>query len=107
MQVYKFYKEGDNQVASGMFSEGEVEYTEKDFRFTYKNGYLYAFQMRPSKKIQIHSLYTDRCGICVNNVSVLGNNKVRNFVCNKDGLSVELEKEPENDLPVCLKIELE
>lgn len=28
---YKFYKEGENQVGSGMFSEGEVAYNEHDF----------------------------------------------------------------------------
>lgn len=104
---YKFYKEGENQAASGMFSEGDVEYTEKDFRFTYKDGVLYAFQMKPSKTVKINSLYTDRCGTCIENVSVLGNNKVKSFVCDKDGLLIELENEPGTDLPVCIKIELE
>lgn len=104
---YKFYKEGDNQVASGMFSEGDVAYTEKDFRFTYKSGVLYAFQMNPSKSIQIHSLYTDRCGICIENVSVLGEQEVKHFACNQDGLHIELKEEPQTDLPICIKIELE
>ena len=30
-RAYKFYKEGENQVGSGMFSEGEVAYNEHDF----------------------------------------------------------------------------
>ncbi|MGN0560067.1 MAG: alpha-L-fucosidase, partial [Candidatus Fimenecus sp.] len=104
---YKFYKEGENQVASGMFSEGDVDYNEHDFRFTYKNGVIYAFQMKPSKTVKINSLYTDRCGICIENVTVLGENEVDSFVCNKDGLSIELKNEPTTDLPICLKIELE
>lgn len=104
---YKFYKEGENQVGSGMFSEGEVEYNEHDFRFTYKSGVLYAFQMKPSKTIKINSLYTDRCGICIENVTVLGDNEVEKFVCNKDGLTIELKNEPTTDLPICIKIEIE
>ena len=104
---YKFYKEGENQVGSGMFSEGDVNYNEHDFRFTYKPGVLYAFQMKPSKSIKINSLYTDRCGICIENVTVLGNNKVESFVCNNNGLSIKLKNEPTTDLPICIKIELE
>ena len=104
---YKFYKEGDNHAASGNFSEGSVDYTENDFRFTCKEGALYAFQMKPSKKIVIRSLHTDRCGVCVGNVTVLGENEVKSFKCDKDGLTVELENEPEGDLPQCLKIESE
>ena len=106
-EQYKFYKEGENQVGSGMFSEGEVEYNEHDFRFTYKSGTLYAFQMKPLKSIKINSLYTDRCGICIENVSVLGDNEVESFACNKDGLSIELKNDPTTDLPICIKIELE
>ena len=73
---YKFYREGDNAAASGMFSEGEVDYNEHDFRFTYKDGALYAFQMKPSEQIMIRSLHTDRCGICIEKVEVLGTNEV-------------------------------
>ena len=63
--------------------------------------------MKPSKTVKINSLYTDRCGTCIESVSVLGNNKVKSFVCDKDGLLIELENEPGTDLPVCIKIELE
>ena len=103
---YTFYKEGEHQVSSGMFSEGDVPYTEKDFRFTYKPGVLYAFQMKPAKEIHIHCLHTDRCGICIEKVSVLGGNQVESYVCGKDGLSVVLKHKPETNLPICLKIEL-
>lgn len=104
---YKFYKEGDNQAASGMFSESEIAYTSQDFRFTYKSGCLYAFQMKPSKEIKIKSLHTDRCGICIENIIVLGGNKVERFVCDSNGLAIVLRDEPKNDLPICLKLELE
>ena len=60
-----------------------------------------------SKSIKLNSFHTDRDGISIKNVSVLGNNEVESFVCNKKGLSVELKNKPENRLPLCLKIELE
>lgn len=104
---YKFYKEGENHVASGMFSEGKVTYNKKDFRFTYNSSVIYAFQMRPSKSIMLKSFHTDRDGISIKKVSVLGSNEVESFVCNTKGLSVELKNKPENRLPLCLKIELE
>ena len=104
---YKFYKEGETAGSSGMFSEGDVAYTEHDFRFTYHNGTLYAFQMKPSKTITLKSLHTDRCGTCVKNVTVLGENAVESFSCGNDGLTVRLKNEPQTELPLCLKIELE
>ena len=103
---YKFYKEGEHHPRSGMFSEGEVPYDEHDFRFTYKNGVLYAFQMKPSKQIRLTSLHTDHCGSCVRNVTVLGQNRVASFTCGRDALAVELQNEPAGGLPLCLKIEL-
>ncbi len=103
---YKFYKEGEHQSGSGMFSEGDVPYDESDFRFTYKNGALYAFQMKPSQSILIRSLHTDRCGTSVKNVTVLGSNDVERFANDRGGLSVTLKNKPEGDLPLCLKIEL-
>lgn len=104
---YKFYKEGENQVCSGMFSESEVEYNEKDFRFTYKPGTIYAFQMKPSKTAKINSLHTDRCGICIKSVSSLTNDEIKSFTCDSNGLFIELNSEPETNLPICYKIELE
>ena len=103
---YRFYREGESRAASGMFSEGGVEYTEKDFRFTYKAGTVYAFQMKPSKTARILSLRTDRDGICIENVTVLGDNRVESFVCDREGLTIRLRNEPDTDLPVCYKIEL-
>ncbi len=104
---YKFYKEGDTAGSSGMFAESDVAYTEHDFRFTYKNGTLYAFQMRPSQTIVLKKLHSDRCGTCVKSVSVPGENAVESFSCSGEGLTVRLKNKPEGTLPLCLKIELE
>ena len=103
---YKFYKEGETAASSGMFSEGDVQYTPQDFRFTYKNGVLYAFQMKPSREIAIRSLHPDRCGVAVERVSVLGSNTVASFCCGEEGLTVRLKDTPADELPLCLRIEL-
>ncbi len=102
---YKFYKEGEHAASSGMFSEGTVEYDEHDFRFTYKNGAIYAFQMKPSKEVHLNSFYTIKCGILIENVELLGG-EVESFVCNADGLSITCKDEPKTDLPQCFKITL-
>ena len=104
---YKFYKEGEHTAASGMFSEGNVDYDEHDFRFTYNNGILYAFQMKPSDEIVIRSLHTDRCGTCIENVEILGENEVEGFTCDSEGLNVKLKYKPAGNLPQCLKITLQ
>ena len=62
--------------------------------------------MKPAKEIFIHSLHTDRCGICIEKVTVLGGNQVESYTCGKDGLSVILKNAPETNLPICLKMEL-
>ena len=103
---YKFYKEGSHGASSGMFSEGKVNYCSKDFRFTYKNGYLYAFQMKPAKTIKITSLHTDRDGTAVKSVKMLGGAEIESFKNDKNGLSVKLKNEPDTKFPQCLKIEL-
>ena len=103
---YKFFKEGETQGSAGMFSEGDVAYTEHDFRFTYKNGVLYAFQMHPSQTVEIKSLRPDHCGVCLGRVSVLGENAVETVSYGEDGLRVRLKTAPQGELPLCLKIEL-
>ncbi len=89
-----------------MFAEGEIPYDEKDFRFTYRDGILYAFQMKPSKEVKIMSLHNDRCGTWVEKVEVLGDNTVASFKNGDEGLCISLEKEPADIMPLCFKITL-
>ncbi len=103
---YKWYREGEHKAASGMFSEGKVAYDETDFRFTYKDGCVYAFQMKPAQTALVTTLHTDRCGVCVKDVEVLGNNAVARFVCDHNGLYIELKNEPASAMPQCFKITL-
>ena len=46
---WKQFGEGDVNNEAGYFKDREEKvFTEKDFRFTYKCGSIYAFQMRPN-----------------------------------------------------------
>ena len=46
---WKQFGEGDVNNEEGFFKDREEKaFTEKDFRFTYKCGSIYAFQMRPN-----------------------------------------------------------
>lgn len=54
---WKQFGEGTVNNSEGFFQDGdEKAFTTENFRFTYKNGYLYVFQMRPSKTISIKTL---------------------------------------------------
>ena len=103
---YKWYREGEHKAASGMFSEGRVAYEETDFRFTYKDGCVYVFQMKPAKTALVTTLHTDRCGVCVKDVEVLGSNAVERFSGGREGLRIELRDEPASAMPQCFKITL-
>ena len=103
---WKQFGEGKVNAEEGFFKDGdEKQFTSSDFRFTYKNGYLYVFQMRPSKNIKIETLRKKTYGdFLVESVEVLGNNSIADFTRTEDFLEINLCNEPENDLPVCFKI---
>lgn len=102
------YMEGESKVKEGAFSEGSVSYTEKDFRFTYKNGTVYAFQMLPPKdrKVTIKSLAAGFRGHLVKSVSLLGGEDNIPFTSDSQGLHFEIGADKKSNLPLCYKIEL-
>lgn len=105
---WKTFGEGEVNVDGGYFTDGdEKAYTDKDFRFTYKNGFLYAFQMRPSNKVEIKTLklHDDR-DFFIENVELLGSNEKIDYTRDKEALKVNLNTEFKNDLPICFKIEI-
>jgi alpha-L-fucosidase len=107
---WKMFGEGEVNNEDGFFKDSdEKAFTENDFRFTYKNCCLYAFQMRPNgKTVKIKSLArTGYHDFLIGNVSVLGGNKIENIDRNKNGLIINLTEVPKSDLPLCFKIEIE
>lgn len=106
---WKTFGEGEINSEEGFFKDGdEKQYTEKDFRFTYKNGFIYAFQMRPNgndaviKTLKKHS----RHDYIINNIKLLSTGEKLEYERNEDGLLIRLLGKISGDLPVCFKIEL-
>ena len=86
----------------------EKKFTSSDYRFTYKNGFIYAFCMRPdSNNFLVKSF-------CINgshdfeiaNVEVLGDYLITKSCRDNNGLSITLDQKPSTDKPICFKIEL-
>lgn len=104
------FGEGKTNNKGGYFSDyNETEFTDKDFRFTYKDCFLYAFQMRPNgKSINIKSLKINgEHDFLIGNVEVLGSNEIVSISRTKKGLSIKLKDAPTNNLPLCFKIAIE
>lgn len=106
---WKIFGEGSVNCTGGYFNEyQEMNYSNKDFRFTYKNGFLYAFCLKPNgRKYAIKSLcIKGDHDFLIENVSVLGENTIIETKRTKDGLEIKLEKDTTNQLPICFKVEL-
>lgn len=105
---WKTYGEGSVNAKEGFFKDGkEKAYTNKDFRFTYKNGFLYAFQMKPSKMVEIKTLRKHiPHDFLVESVELLGKNEKLEFTRNEKCLKIERKEKVLEDLPVCFKIEI-
>ena len=103
---WKQFGEGSVNTEEGFFKDGdEKQFTTEDFRFTYKDGYLYAFQMRPSKLVRIKTLRKlEHHNYLVESVTLLGNDEPVAFERNQDCLEIRLKEAPTNDLPICFKI---
>lgn len=106
---WKKYGEGSVTVEGGYFTDHlDKSFTNEDFRFTYNNGYLYAFQMRPSgKAVNIKSLAKKGShDFLIESVTVLGEYDVKNVNRTEDYLEIELDRDTSGELPICFKIEI-
>ena len=105
---WKTFGEGEVNAKDGFFMDGEEKaFTDKDFRFTYKNGSLYEFQMRPSNTVCIKTLAKKpRHDFLIENVSLLGGGHPLQYTRTESGLEIKLEGDFTSDLPLCFKIEL-
>ena len=107
-QPYKIYGEGKKHKA-GSFNE-HFNYSSKDFRFTCKAGFVYAFALKPKgkSKFVIKSLgdSMDLFHCVIKNISILGSNMKVNFSQNKKALTIETDKISQS-MPICFKIEVD
>lgn len=104
---YKTYGEGEVNASEGFFMDNaEKPFTERDFRFTYKGGCVYAFWMRPKGLkclIKTFALRPEH-DLQIEKVVLLKTNEELFFKRTDEGLILQLNKEVAGDLPVCFKI---
>lgn len=106
---WKVFGEGEVNNVDGSFMDNDEKlFTSEDFRFTYKNGYLYAFCMNPTKaEFLIKSLrIKGNYDLVTGNVEVLGDYKVLSTSRSGDGLKIVIDRVPSDNKPVCFKIEI-
>lgn len=105
---WKQFGEGEINAEEGFFKDGdEKAFTEKDFRFTYKDGYLYVFQMRPSQSIEIKTLKKHNPhDYLIESISLLGSDEEISYVRDEESLKITLKNKPETNLPLCFKMEI-
>ena len=105
---WKQFGEGKVNNEGGFFKDNdEKKFTEKDFRFTYKDGYLYAFQLRPDgKDIKIKALHKRvPHDFLINSVTLLETGEKLEFERNEK--EAVIKNSFKSDKPICLKIEIE
>ena len=109
---WRTYGEGPTETEEGHFSDMNFKpYSTKDFRFTYRDGNLYAFAMNWPKDGVVHiktlgkQPHGNKFNANILNVSILGQEKCEYRLIN-DCLTV-IGEPIDTDYPVCIKIETE
>ena len=103
------FGEGEVNNEAGFFKDGEEkQFTANDFRFTYKDAYVYAFQMRPDgndvkiKALKKHNPHD----YLVKAVTLLETGEKLDFKKDEEALIIRTNG-LKSDFPLCFKIEIE
>jgi alpha-L-fucosidase len=107
-RAWKTYGEGPTKVIAGSFHDTDSQpFTDRDFRFTTKNGTLYAFEFAwPSAgEAVIHTLTEAQLdGKKISSVSLLGSSSTLTFESQSDGLHIHLPSAQPGKYAYCFKI---
>ncbi len=106
---WRKFGEGKVNNEGGFFKDNdEKHYTEKDFRFTYKNGCVYAFQMRPDGKDVKIKAFKKRNphDFLVNSVTLLETGEKLSFERTEDAMLIKTNGYS-SEFPLCFKIEID
>jgi alpha-L-fucosidase len=105
---WKIYGEGPTKIIEGAFHDTDVQaFTDHDFRFTTKNGQLYAFELAwpSSGEAIIHSFTaTQLDGQKISAVTLLGLSSPVTFESQPDGLHLRVPTQPSGKFTYCYKI---
>ena len=106
---WKQFGKGDVNNEAGFFKDSEEkQYTENDFRFTYKDGCVYAFQMRPDGndvKIKAFKKHNPH-DFLVKSVMLLETGETLDFERNENEMVIKTSG-CQSDKPLCFKIEID
>ncbi len=106
---WKQFGEGDVNAEAGFFKDGaEKPFTAADFRFTYRDGYVYAFQMRPDGGDARIMAFRKRGShdFLVRSVTLLETGEALPFERTAEAMTVRTGG-LRSDLPLCFRIEVE
>lgn len=107
---WRQFGEGEVNNKEGFFQDGdEKNYTANDFRFTYKNGFVYAFQMRPDgEDAKIRAFKKTVPHDClVKRITLLDTGEEVEFERNENEMVIKKTPSFSSDKPICFKIEIE
>lgn len=107
---WKQFGEGDVNNEAGFFKDGdEKPFTEKDFRFTYKCGAIYAFQMRPNgNDAVIQTLKKNNPhDFIIKKISLLSTGEELAFDRTDNALVIRANDRFTSRNPICFKIEID
>lgn len=101
------YKEGSSSISDGSFNDAlEVDYTEEDYRFTYKGGCIYAFWMKPvdsDARIKAFKIQPMR-GMIIDKVELLSTGETLEFERTDTDMVIKKTKSFKTDKPLCFKL---
>lgn len=100
---WKKFGEGPTNTAGGHVSEKALAYTDKDFRFTTKDGYLYAFAMTvPKRDLLVQSLAEG--SMPIHSVELLGSDQKVEWKQTENGLEIAKLPSYPSDHVVCFRV---
>lgn len=108
--AWKTFGEGKVNAKDGFFQDNKTKpYKSRDFRFTYKNGCVYAFWMKPnsSKSVRIKTFKKINQDLIVKRVTQLDSGEELSFVRGKKYMEFMPNGNADYSMPLCFKIELE
>lgn len=107
---WKKFGEGSVNNEGGFFKDNEEkQFTPEDFRFTYKNGFIYAFQMRPNgkdaviKSLRKHAEHD----FLTNEITLLSTGESLEYERNEKALIIKASENFKSDKPICFKISID
>lgn len=106
---FRVFGEGKVNAKEGFFKDGKAKpFGEKDFRFTYNNGCIYAFEMKPTKKsfVRIKEFRKIAEDMIIKSVTLLQTGESLSFERTSKYMQINLNSALDTELPVCFKIEI-